>query len=594
MMRFGQRWFRFLPVGLGCAVLGCQVPDGKPPGIYNSPARPQTPPVSTERAAVKPALKETSVLSGLRAADSLSARRPDQKPRMASVMRFVEDLEIPERPIQEQPPEAEPEKPPEANTFSIPKQIPGADVPSLTLPRRDPNEPFETYRQKIRAAYAKLPELPPVPFSPGDTMAERISLAELQEIALANSPAIAAAAARVEEARGAAVQAGLCPNPTTGYQADTVNTADTAGYHGVFASQTIVTADKLKIARSKASQEVAVAELELRRAQIDLATAVRRHYFQALIAQERLKLARALMELFVRGYEAQIDLVAALQAAGYEPLQFRVFALEARNAAIKAGNDYVGSWRALSAVLNTQLSPRELDGSPEMPVPEITYEAALDRLLSRHTDLSIAQTRIGKSQINLHLQQVTPIPNVNLLGVLQYDDTTTLNDLSFNLQVGVPLPIFDKNQGNIYTAQSEILEFHGELQSAQNKLTARLAEIHAQYETQKALAEAYRREILPDQVRTYQGVAEGFRAGAEGVDFAQVIVTQQQLGQVVGEYINVLEAQWKAMIDLAELLQADDLFSLDRAAENSEGMPGDGQPLLVPVPQPTPGESKPD
>jgi cobalt-zinc-cadmium efflux system outer membrane protein len=368
-----------------------------------------------------------------------------------------------------------------------------------------------------------------------------------------------------------------------------VNTADTAGYHGVFASQEIVTADKLKIARSKASQDVAVAELELRREQIDLATTVRRHYFQALIAEERLTLARALMDLYRRGYELHIERVVGIQSAGYEPLQFRVFALEARNIAIKAGNDYVASWRALEAVLNSPLSPRALDGSPEMPVPVITYEEALEITLSRHTDLSIAQTKISRSELNLWLQRVTPIPNVNLAGVLQYDDTSPLNDLSFNVQVGVPLPVFDRNQGNIYTAQSEILEYHEELQSAQNKLTARVAELHAEYETQRELAKAYRWEILPDQVRTAQDVAEGLRAG---VDFAQVIVTQQELGRVVTEYINVLEAQWKAMVDLAEVLQADDLFSLDRAAGDVACPPNDANPLLIPAPEPNLKEGK--
>ena len=149
---------------------------------------------------------------------------------------------------------------------------------------------------------------------------------------------------------------------------------------------------------------------------------------------------------------------------------------------------------------------------------------------------------------------------------------TILNDVSFNLQIGVPLPVFDKNQGKIYAAQSQILENHEKLQSAQNDLAARLAEIHAQYETQRALAEAYRREILPDQVRTYQGVAQGFRAGAEDVDFAQVIVTQQQLGQVVGEYINVLEAQWRAVVDLAEVRRATGALRPGQPAGNGAGL----------------------
>jgi hypothetical protein len=53
-------------------------------------------------------------------------------------------------------------------------------------------------------------------------------------------------------------------------------------------------------------------------------------------------------------------------------LQLRVFAIKARYAVVQANNDYVAAWRLLAAVLNSpQLAPLELDGKPEMPVPEI-------------------------------------------------------------------------------------------------------------------------------------------------------------------------------------------------------------------------------
>jgi cobalt-zinc-cadmium efflux system outer membrane protein len=219
--------------------------------------------------------------------------------------------------------------------FEVPPSIPGADVRPVMVPEKDPNVPFETHRREVQKAYEALPPLPEFPFSPADDQQNRITLAELQSIAYANSPVLSAAAARVEQARGTAIQAGLYPNPEAGYEADTVNTAATAGYQGVFASQTIITADKLEIAQSAACQDVAIAELKLRRVEIDLATAVRQNYFQALIAQERLKFARGLAEMFERSYAAQIELVAAGESPAYEPLQLRVVALKARNAVVQ-------------------------------------------------------------------------------------------------------------------------------------------------------------------------------------------------------------------------------------------------------------------
>ena len=571
--------FRALTLGVGGLVLGCQGPDvrtgpaerGENRVPASSRPRIESPGRAQTSTPAKPVKK--SVLEGIRPADSLSACRP-LKDRQVSVTRFLQEPPAPAT---------------EENQFRIPETIPGADVPPLVVPERDPDVPYQTHREQVRAAYKKLPEVPDLPFSPADQSKERISLAELQEIAYANSPLLPAAAARVEQARGEAIQAGLYPNPEAGYQADTVNTSDTAGYHGVYASQTVITADKRKIARSVACQDVVIAELELRQVEIDLATAVRRNYFRALIAQERLKLAQALADLFQQSYEAQIDLVAGGETAAYEPLQLRVFAVQARNAVIQAGNDYVAAWRALAAVLNApNLTPRELEGSPEMAVPQISYQAAFEILLARHTDLSIAQTRINRSEFNLWLQQVTPIPDVNLGGAIFYDDTSPLNDLAFNLQVGVPLPLLDRNQGNIYEAQSQIMENHHRLAAAQNDLTAELAEIYGRYTANRALARNFREEILPDQVRTYRGVNQQFRQGAGDLDFAQIIVTQQQLGELVGDYVDVLQAQWEAVVDLAELLQADDLFSLDQVRPAVEPKPDAGDPLLVPIPDEKP------
>lgn len=503
---------------------------------------------------------EQSLSPQIRPADPLPPCRPTSEQARLSVTRFLQ----PTDPV-------EAEEPSPGKEFQVPPVLPGADAPPLDVPEFDPNTPFEKQKEQIREIYKPLPKTPEAAFSPELAETARISLAELQQLAYDNSPVLAAAMTRVEQARGRAIQAGLYPNPATGYIADAINTGNTDGRQGVFAKQTIVTADKLNVRRSVQWQDVVNAEYELRRTEIDLATKVRRNYVRVLIAQERLKLAQALEKLFKRTYKAHINLVAGGESAAYEPLQLRVFAVQAQNNAIEAGNDYVAAWRQLAAVMNRpDFQPRLLDGAPEMPLPEISYQDALDLMLARHTDLSIASTQINKGEWNLHLQRITPIPDINFQGGALHDDTSFRNDMSFDLQVGVSLPIFDRNQGNIYQAESQLIEAHQLRTAARNMLTAQMAEIHARYLSQRALAKNYREEILPDQVRTYRGVYRRYREGADPVDFAQIVVTQQQLGQSISQYLDRLEAKWLALVDLAEILQADDLFYLNPSASPRE------------------------
>src|SRR5690606_5512188 len=140
---------------------------------------------------------------------------------------------------------------------------------------------------------------------------------------------------------------------------------------------------------------------------------------------------------------------------------------------------------------------------------------------------------------------------------VQHDDTSPLNDVAYNLQVGVPIPLFNKNRGNIISAEAQLIGARQDWENTRNRLVGELAETFNRYQSNAAIAQSYRRDILRDQVQSYRGVYTRFRATGddEGGGFAQLIVAQQTLGQVVNEYLDVLRDQWRAVVDLAEILQ---------------------------------------
>ena len=465
--------------------------------------------------------------------------------------------------------------------LAIPSVLPGADAPPLKVPRFDRDQPTEERLRQIESLFKPLPEIVAESVVPHDPAKPALALAELQQLAYDNSPKLRQAAADVETARGQAIQAGLYPNPVAGYEGDNMHQGNTAGLQGGFVSQEFVTAHKNKLARDVALHDMQAAEFALRRTRIELASLVRNGYFDVLVAQQRVKYTRALAEAAERVYRAQIELVAGGEAAAYEPLQLRVFALQARNAVRRAENAYLASWRQLAANLGLpDLAAAELAGSVDAPPPRVTYQAALNYLLAQHTDLAIAQTQIDKALVNLRLQRVTPIPNVNVLTVFQHDSTTLPNNAAFNLQVGVPLPVFNNNRGNIVAAEAQLVGAQQNWNDTRNTLTARLADIFQRYASNTTIAASYRTDILPDQVRTSRGVYEQFRQAGDAVDFAQVVVSWQALSQVIQDYLGALDDQWQAVVDLAQLLQVDDLFAMSAAVG--------GQPEPVPL-----GESAP-
>ena len=462
-------------------------------------------------------------------------------------------------------------EPPAVNRrFNIPEELPGADAAPLVLPPMDPTQSIE---QRKSLADALFPDVEPAKVEHGpDANSAPLTLATMQQMAVENSPVIGQAAADVEQARGKAVQAGLYPNPTFGYEGDTIGTARTAGYNGVFFTQEFVTADKLTLAQNVALNNVRAAQADLRKARVRLASDVRRNYFKVLIAQEQLKFNRAIAKLSEEVYQAQIDLVTGGESAPYEPLQLRVFAVQARNSVTTASNSLEATWRQLVAAIGMpHMTRRKVAGSVDLPVPVVEYETMVT-MLQRHSDLIASNARIASSGCNLRLQEAIPTPNVTLYAAFQHDDTTPLSDYSTNVQLSAPVPAFNRNQGNITSAHAELIRARQNLTGTNNTLMSQLAENYNRYSTSRTISESYRTDLLPDQVRVYRGVYDRFLIDGESIDFAQVVVAQQTLTQVVTSYLQSLSDSWMATVDLAELLQVDDLMTMDGMAVTSEAI----------------------
>src|SRR5262249_5671651 len=136
------------------------------------------------------------------------------------------------------------------------------------------------------------PEFEPAP-GPGG---QPLTLADLEKLARANSPLLRQAAADVRAAEGVWLQAGLYPNPTVGLSGQTAAPTGGPSAGGVL-GQPVKTAGKLKLMQAAAKKDLDNARLAYRKAETDLATAVRTGYFAALVAQESIRANRALVRL---------------------------------------------------------------------------------------------------------------------------------------------------------------------------------------------------------------------------------------------------------------------------------------------------------
>jgi RNA polymerase sigma factor (sigma-70 family) len=341
---------------------------------------------------------------------------------------------------------------------------------------------------------AVVKQSPDKPGAPTDA-APSLTLAELQRVALSNSPAVRQAAADVEAARGAVLQAGAGPSQV-------------------------------------ALLDLCDARLGLRRVQADLRARVQSDFYAVLAAREDLRLAQALAG------------EVPPPATTYKQAVARAVALQARLALKQAQQSHIYSRKQLAATVGLpKLPAADLAGRLDDPLPPLRYEEALARVMADHTDVLVAQNRVQRAREDLRAAAGAAAPDGDVYGVVKDRQPEA---------GGVPLPVWSRDQGKLVAAQAALTRATEEVHRVRADLTARLADAFARYESSRRQVESYRTDILPDQVRRRRQAEAGQAAGED------LPAARQSWATAARAYNEALRESWSALAEVAGLLQGEE------------------------------------
>ena len=378
----------------------------------------------------------------------------------------------------------------------------------------------------------------------------------LEAQALANHPAVAQANARVQALRGKWLQVGLPPNPTVGYVAGEIGNEGGAGQQGGFVGQQFITAGKLGLSRSVVAAEINRAEQELAAVQRRVRTDVQRRYYDALIAQRRVSLADELVGITSDAVTASKSLLEAKEIPLAGLLQTEVQQQDAVLLLRTAENRRAQAWRDLAAVVGEADLPMEpLTGDVDQLPAIFAWEKQLARLQSQSPEVASAMAEVERARRALRRACVEPTPNVNTQLSVQYDDAT--QDTIAGVQVGVPLPLWNRNQGGIRQAQAEVTEAVRNVERLELDLQSRLADDFRQYADALATAQAYADSILPRSERTLDLVRSAFDEGEIG--YLELLTAQRTYSRANLSYLDALSNLWSSYLRIDGLLLDDSL-----------------------------------
>ena len=382
-------------------------------------------------------------------------------------------------------------------------------------------------------------------------LAGPLTLNDLEQIALESNPTLVQAMMAVRAAEGRYVQAGLCPNPEMVYIADEMGNDGTEGLQGMGVGQEIVTNRKLRLGRAVASHEVQQARYGLEAQRWRVLNDVRAGYYEVLLAQRMIETNQKLVGIGREGVDLITKALEQGEVSKARLLQARIEAQTAGLGLVEAQNRHRAAWQRLAAVLGQpETEPQTLAGQLDEDLPKFTWKDTLRELLARSPELAQARSGVERARCELALQQAERRPNFFVEGAAKYD---TGSDFTVaDVAVVVPLPLFNRNQGNIMEAQAGLIGAQRDVRRVELDLQARLAEAFEQYASARYRAQAYTDTILPDARQSLDLVAKGYQEGEFG--YLELLTAQRTYFDANLSYLDSLDQLWAQTVDLEGLL----------------------------------------
>ena len=377
--------------------------------------------------------------------------------------------------------------------------------------------------------------------------ADTITLDTLEAIAFQNNPTLAQAAARMQIAEGRQVQAGLYPNPVVGYHATEIGNRGTTGQQGGFVSQRVVTGGKLQLDKQIARREVDAAHFRFHAQEQRVLTDVRTRFYEALVAQKRVELTEELAAIGDRLVVATRTLLSSGQGTENDLLQAGIRADQSHILLDNARNEQVEAWRRLMAIVGTpRRSLTRLKGELKTVPPVYDFDSCSAAILDSHLELQAARSRSERSLLAVQRARVVPIPDVDFSVSVRRHAIT--DSTVANVQIGVPVPILDSNQGNISAAEAECVAAQKEVERLELELHDRLAVEFRRYENSRQQVERYRERIVPKARKSLDLVSNGYERGQ--VEYLTLLTAQRTYVQANLAYLDSLKELRRASVAL--------------------------------------------
>ncbi len=383
-----------------------------------------------------------------------------------------------------------------------------------------------------------------------------LTLRDVVHLMLQNNPELASFAIEVRVLEGVKIQAGKFRNPELAIESEDINVntrpnTRAAQFTTIRFSQLIELGGKrsARINAASIGQELADQNYESKR--LELIARVANVFTKVLAGQEQLRLVKESMQLAQKVVNSATKRVEAGKAPPIEETKAKVAFSTIGIELEQTRRDLVAARKQLSLLWgNPSPQFRKVLGDLESRVVIPSFEV-LEQRIHKNPMVLYSIKNVEQHEALLEIEKLRRIPDITIgAGVRRYtqaDETTAI------VNVSIPIPLFDLNQGNLQAANQRVgkaideqsatdLQLRSKLTGAYDSLLAAQNEIKEQND-----------EVLPGARSSFDIANKGYELGR--FSFLEMLDAQRTLFQNQVLYIRAL-ANYHRLINEIDRLSA--------------------------------------
>jgi outer membrane protein, heavy metal efflux system len=323
--------------------------------------------------------------------------------------------------------------------------------------------------------------------------------------ALSNNASLLASKAGIAIAEARIFTARLLPNPSVSLTGDHLDILGT-GFNdqngggpteiGLGFEYTLLRGGKRPRRVEAAEQAKSVTELQFRNAARELALDVQNAFVDALLAREAVDLARQNQGFFRQIVEINETRVKAGDIAQVELIRSRLAALQYATAVRQAEQRQHEALVKLETLMGRRHSADfAIDGALDLADAAPLLDDVQKDALSQRPDLLALRRDVQRAGAELGLQRANATQDWTL-GAEYRRQQLNAKSNSMTLSLSMPLPVYDRNQGEIARADHERRQAELKVKALENDVAGEVEIAWAAFMSARGMLETIRGEML--------------------------------------------------------------------------------------------------